>query len=467
MVKLKIAVLGIYNDVYYAKEYDTYNKNVQKLMQFADEHNFEVLQATPVYTALEAENALLNFKQQNMDYLIVLHSGFSMGDISDALEKCECPLGVWAIPEPTQSGDIKLHSFVSMNLYASVAKRCQDNTKCKWFYGDADSEMFKKRFLTTVDALRAVKALKGAKIGVIGGTAFGFYNLETDGVPYSEKYGVEFVRGTVEELADYAKKLSDKEIKEACNLIHKTASECLVSEEVQIKGAKAYLSLKNFCKTNGISALAAACWPDFQDEFGIVPCVPFTVLGTFDNIPVACEGDIGAAISMLVAAEISGKMSTIMDVAAVDEKDNAILLWHCGIGSCALQPCKEDIKIIHHPMMNRKDDTAQKFGLAYDYTFKQQPVVVSRLTDNGKMLISFSGEVIANKNAYDGTRGWIGELKHDGESVNVFDVVDTMMQEGVEHHLVISAGNCENAFLEFAALTDSPVIKVKPYKDHL
>ncbi len=467
MNELKIAVLGIHSEVYYAKEYNVYNNNIEKLLQFAKEAKFEVLQAPPVTSTEEAVSVLENFKQKNFDYLLVLHAGFSMGDISKALEDINCPMGVWAIPEPTEKGDIKLHSFVSMNLYASVSKRCFGNNKCKWFYGEADTQMFRNRFSATLGALRGIKALKSANIGVIGSTAYGFYNLETDGAIYAERFGVKYTKGTVKDLLNYAKELTEQEIEAACNLMRDTAAKCEVNEEIQIKGAKAYLSLKKFCIDNKITALAATCWPDFQEEFGIVPCVPFTMLGTYDNIPVACEGDVGAAVSMLMASAISSSMATIMDVAAVDENENAILLWHCGIGSCSLAPNKSNVKIIHHPMMNRKDDNAPKFGLAYDYTFTPQEVVVSRLTDDGKMLMSFGGKVKSGDNGYDGTRGWIGKLKHDGEEVKVFDIVDSMMQEGVEHHLVLSAGANESAFIEFAALTATPIMKVAPYKDHL
>ncbi len=467
MDKIKIAVLGIDNDVYYAKEYDVYNNQVQKLEQLAAQLNFEVLKSEPVKTEMQAKKTLESFKAQNADYLLVQHSGFSVGEISKALENYPCPIGVWAVAEPTQNGDIKLHSFVSMNLYASVSKRCYNNVKCKWFYGEANSEIFKKRFEATLGALRAIKALKNAKIGFIGDAAPGFYNLETNGKHYSDKFGIKFVKGTVKELASYAKSLEQKEIDEACDLILSTASECCVDRESLINGAKAYLSLKHFCEINEVSSLAAACWPDFQDEFNIVPCVPFTMLGTFDKIPVACEGDVGAAVSLLLATAASNNIATVMDVAAVDEEENAILLWHCGIGSCDLAPKKEDVKIIYHPMMNRKNENAPKFGLSYDYNFKPQDVVVSRLTDDGKLVFSFSGEFIKAKDAYDGTRGWVGNLKKDAEDAKLLDVVNTMMREGVEHHLVVSAGIGESAFLEFAELTNTPIVKIIPYKDHL
>ncbi len=467
MDKIKIAVLGIDNDVYYAKEYDVYNENVQNLEQLAKELDFVVLKSEPVKTVEQAQSTLQNFTAQNADYLLVQNSGFSIGELSQAFENYSCPIGVWALAEPTQSGDIKLHSFVSMNLYASIAKRCHNNVKCKWFYGQAQSEVFKNRFKATLGALRAIKALKNATIGVIGDTAPGFYNLETNGKHFVEKFGINFVKGTVKELAQYASALEQKEIDEACDLILSTASKCEVNRESLINGAKAYLSLKHFCKTNNISALAAACWPDFQEEFNIVPCVPFTMLGTYDKLPVACEGDISAAVSLLLATAVSGKMATIMDVAAIDDKENAILLWHCGIGSHDLEPKKQDVEIIYHPMMNRKNINSPKFGLSYNYSFKPQNAVVSRLTDEGKMLFSFSGEFLEAKEGYDGTRGWVGHLQKDGESANLFDIVNTMMREGIEHHLVVSAGINESAFLEFAALTDIETVQITPYKDHI
>ena len=67
------------------------------------------------------------------------------------------------------------------------------------------------------------------------------------------------------------------------------------------------------------------------------------MLAKIKGVPVACEGDIGGAISLLVAGAVAKKAPTLMDLAALDFEKNQMLLWHCGIGSVDLQPEKQEV----------------------------------------------------------------------------------------------------------------------------
>lgn len=73
-------------------------------------------------------------------------------------------------------------------------------------------------------------------------------------------------------------------------------------------GAKVLVTMIKLTEQYNVSAWAASCWPDFQDYFSIVPCVPFTLLAKIKGVPVACEGDIGGAISLLIAGAIAEKI---------------------------------------------------------------------------------------------------------------------------------------------------------------
>lgn len=468
MDTLNIGLLGVHSDNYFAVEYTVYEKCAEALESYGILEGFKVHRAPLVRSAAEAMVALGPLKAQPLDYLLVLNAGFSMGDVTKALRDISCPMGIWAVPEPTRDGDIKLHSLVSMNLYTSIMRLCRDGSApaAKWFYGEADSELFKNRFSVTLGALRGIKALVNAKIGVIGDTADGFYNLETDGKNF-ERFSVQSHSITVEALAERAKTYTSAQIEASKAIIVESAGKCEVSGDALEKGALAYLALSEFCRENELSALSAACWPDFQEYFGIVPCVPFTLLGDLERIPVACEGDYGAALNMLLASAISRKMPAIMDVAAMSPENGSLQLWHCGIGSGDLASEKEKIAIVNHPMMNRKNPQGKKYGLSYDYVFRPQPVVVSRLSGNGGSLMCFSGAVSQSEGGYQGTRGFVEDFSFDGRDVTLLDVVDSMWQHGVEHHLVLSAGTWEEAFLEFATLSRTPVLEIDRYHNYI
>lgn len=61
--------------------------------------------------------------------------------------------------------------MTGLNLFTSVANSGREIPAVKWLYGNADDTLFVNRFLTTVGAIRCLKAIKGKKIAIAGGVA--------------------------------------------------------------------------------------------------------------------------------------------------------------------------------------------------------------------------------------------------------------------------------------------------------
>lgn len=463
-----IGLLSVHSQNYYALEYDVPKRQREKLERLAEKEDFRLIDLGIITSGEEAVSVRRRIQEEPVDYLLILNAGFSMGDVMMAMEGIPVPMGMWAVPEPTKREDIKLHSVVSMNLYASIAQRSfQSPTAVKWFYGDGESSLFCKRFLCTVAALRGQKALKEGRIGAIGEVAPTFYNLEDPKGEMIQRLSLNICRISVDEIERRGRALTKEEIEEAAEKIRGSASACLVSEEALLNGARVYKALWEVVKENNLDALAVSCWPDFQDRFSIVPCVPFTLLGDLDGIPVACEGDLGAAAAMLAAKAVSKSLPVLMDLTAIDLEQERILLWHCGIGSDALAPEKEKKRIICHPMMNRKLPPEHHIGLSYDYSFRQGPVNILRISRRGENMEVFSGRILDDQGGYAGTRGYIGQLSCDGQAVSALELFNTLMSHGVEHHMVLCSGEVEDAFREMACLCGMQVFSTVPYRHYL
>ena len=56
------------------------------------------------------------------------------------------------------------------------------------------------------------------------------------------------------------------------------------------RGVVVYAALSKIAREQNYGAMALSCWPDFQELFGIVPCVPFSEMYDIDNVPISCEG---------------------------------------------------------------------------------------------------------------------------------------------------------------------------------
>lgn len=454
---------------YYAKEYRVYERSIETLSALQDELGFLLVTYPLVEDASEAKKARGFFEEKEIDFLLIQNSGFSMGDVLMAFDGISIPIGLWAIEEPVDTGDIRLHSVVSLGMYASIARRCfTHNARAKWFFGQADTPLFHARFKTTVLALRARKRLKHSRVGLIGSIAPTFYNLMDDSSVYEQIYGTTIERLDHSVICDRISGLTEQQIEDARSKIRSSAGAVNISMGSLDNGAKTYAALRLIVQERGYDALAASCWPDFQASLGIVPCVPLTLLSDVDDVSVACEGDVGAAVSILTLREMSGKGAAVMDLTQISLEQDGLLMWHCGIGSKALAPDRDYVRIVNHPMMNRKPGSPDKIGLSYDYRFIDSPVVIARLSDNGRKLFCLSG-TIDNRigDGFAGTRGWVTRLHRGKMAVGVLDVINTIFLNGVEHHLVVAPGVFEAALDEFAYWCDIEKIDICPYRENI
>nr|MBQ4457608.1 fucose isomerase [Clostridia bacterium] len=82
--------------------------------------------------------------------------------------------------------------------------------------------------------------------------------------------------------------------------------------------------------------------------YGTPTCPVLSMLNT-TGIPAACEDDVYGALSMWVGVQLSGEPSFFGDPICLNEKDNTITYWHCGMGACSLARKDTGAQIGLHP----------------------------------------------------------------------------------------------------------------------
>ncbi|MCL2479463.1 MAG: hypothetical protein FWF22_08170, partial [Treponema sp.] len=253
----------------------------------------------PVVTQEEAAAAAAEAKARGADFLLVQATTFASGSVIIPFAQSEIPLGIWGIPEITESGAIPYNSFCCINMYASIIKQyLGKDIPYKWFFGNCDDELFLERFKITLGALRAMKKLSmGSRIALVGGIAPGFYNLAYDETKLMEKLGVQIFNHEFGEVKDLSLSYSESEAKKA---LDKFRSGCVsvagdLANEGLLNMARVYMAMKEITEKNGYDAIAIGCWPRYRKELGVVVCA---VIGRLleDGILAACEGDIESAI---------------------------------------------------------------------------------------------------------------------------------------------------------------------------
>lgn len=331
-----------------------------------------------------------------------------------------------------------------------------------------------RRLQITVRALTAIKNLKCARIGLVGGVAPGFNDLYDDERNLNKRFeGIYFNRlHEYSELKDKALSYSIDEIKPIMD--NMVACACGYSDEAAKNtlevSARFYKAYKEFISENNYDAIAVSCWPKFQDDFKYSVC---SVLGQLNDegTVMACEGGVLSAVSMLALKYIAdGEISTLMDLSAFDDEDETVLLWHCG--PAAARYCsKNGYKLgcnysgmAHEP---NKGVTA-RCGVARDMVFDDNPITVMRLSGECDKLFHMGGEfMLPDKFSFHGSRGWCGNLTLNGEKIGAKDLLNTILVTRFQHHFPVVIGDYTDEIKEFAAWAGLTPIKKVPYADYL
>ncbi len=258
-----------------------------------------------------AARAALDLAQaEGADFVLLIHGGFTMGDVGREIAASGLPLGVWATPEPVQTGDVQLNNFVSLNMTMSVARRVRDmrQNPIQWYYGAPEDPAVRAELTTTLRAIAALNAVTGSSIGLIGGLAPTFYNVEVSSNALRQRLGIEVVAHDIHELT--GRMAAQEEARVAAEVAAMAAAAPVhgVSDHQMALTARCALSLRDIAADAKHDALAVSDWPALQVDPGMHPGSAFSWVEEVDHLPAASEGDVLGAVTQLLARAVSGRV---------------------------------------------------------------------------------------------------------------------------------------------------------------
>ena len=178
---------------------------------------------------------------------------------------------------------------------------------------------------------RVVKAMRRMVVGAIGARTSAFKTVRIDELAL-QRHGITmetmdlsevFARMRAVKMSDPAAKAKAKRLSDyTCwNGVPKEAFEKIVSLGVVLDGIVDELKL---------DALALRCWVEMQQQLHISPCVLLSEMND-RGLYVACEVDIGTAVTMRALGAASGKPATCLDWNNnYGDDENKCILFHCG-----------------------------------------------------------------------------------------------------------------------------------------
>ncbi|HBQ64646.1 MAG TPA: hypothetical protein DD727_06955 [Clostridiales bacterium] len=468
MRKPRIGLVGLMQANFGGDKEAFYARCILDLKRISKELDFDLLVFPEgIYSVDKAAEAVSFLQEAKADFLLVQNSSFASGSYIGILAEAAPWLGLWSLPEPEAKGPVLLNSFCGINMNAAIITHYlkERPLKYKWFHGFPGDPLFLDRFRLTVSALRGIVNLRGAKIAAIGGIAPGFDNLAYDAHRLEQRFGVVIDKTPAfKDIRQRALNYTDTEIAPALAeiAVETTAmdSHARAALDKHVRVCKAYTDL---VKEGRVDAVASICWPNFRTEMEMVPCAAFGWLNDH-LVPVACEGDVLSAVSMLLMKMATGTPSILMDLVEFDQRDHSVLLWHCGVGSTHYARCGVQLQRHFNPGPYSPEKGWPVMAPVAAMEFRHAPATILGFMEDGARMLAFSGTFM-DKPGRDGSSGWLGDLKFNGQSGNVLDLVNTILVMGYHHHYPLVWGENSDLFSEISYWLDIHRIETLKYED--
>jgi len=393
-------------------------------------------------TATEEEAVALaeRFNAASVDAAVIHFATFPLGAMIPALaERISAPIILFANPEEaTAEGLWEQNSFCGANMAAFVMRKLGKPVRFAW--GKAQDAA--SAIAPALRVVEAERALREARIGLVGGRVPGFYTSNIDELKLRKKFGAAVETIDLVEAIELAKSLGSDEAAQGLDAVRKSAKGvCAASEEELQLAGRLFGAFRKLVGKYRLTALAVRCWPELSDLYGIAPC---SVLGMLNGlgIPTSCEGDMPGAVSMLIQKALSGGGTPVfMDFISFDESDNTGVLWHCGAAPSKLCRSFDETVLRKHMRV----DGGDKKGLTNDFSLKPGRVTVCKLdeSESGYRMLIFSGEALDTPKFI---RGNPVRVKFDSP---VRRIVDSIMKNGFEHHYSAVYADIKEPLLEF------------------
>lgn len=458
----KIGLIRASLPSYFPEKYDVWRRSEKALTTLCNEESVELYVAPDIpMNARQTRKALDDCLKAGADFILLLHGGFTMGDVARTIAAAPVRAGFWSVPEPVRTGDIQLNNFVSLNMSMSIARQVRDLNRnpVQWYHGAPESDALVSRMRTTVRAIRTIKAFDGSRIGVIGGLAMTFYNMEVSTNELRSRLGVEVAHNDMHELTARMDAITQDRIAHELALMKTIAQVDGVNDaQMQLTG-RAALALRDMASDHEYDALAVSDWPALQSYPGMHPGAAFTWLEENDLLPVASEGDVLGAITQMAAKSLTGRVGYLLDMTEPDLDAGQLLMWHGGGGPLYLAD-DGGARWINHPMIGRGTDAGPIYGAIADLVFRDGPVSVFRIARDASALFQMNSVVKGrDPNGFTGCRGWLEQFTMDEQSMTLEDVVQTVMAHGLEHHFVLVPGDISAELAEFAVWTNMDTLE--------
>jgi L-fucose isomerase-like protein len=299
---------------------------------------------------------------------------------------------------------------------------------------------------------RVRRLLRGARFGRVGENPAGFETCLVDHAALREKLGVEVLQLDLREDVFAGMRAVPHEATDtvAARLETQVAGLETMDADATRGTLSAYVALKTLASEQNLHGFAVRCWPEFFTEMGCAACGAISLLSDdmLHRLPASCEADVNGTITQFILQHLTGLPAVGMDIVSVDDAADALVLWHCGLAPLWMAEPGTTPGVTLH--------SNRRLPLLMDFMLKPGLVTVARLSAaTGELrLVIGSARMVGGQKPFSGT---CGLLCFDRPARSV---LDTILSEGLEHHLSLSYGDQRPALRALARLLRLPILEL-------
>jgi L-fucose isomerase-like protein len=411
-------------------------------------NGLKVVQGKKLVTNLDqAKQAIAELADEKFELLLIFQATFADSTMVTYLaEQIDKPIFLWSVPEEPNGGRLRLNSLCGINLAGhalSLAGREYDFV----YTHQNDTQGFKK-VRSIVSAASVVEKLKSTRLGVVGEHPAGMDTCHLDASELRDRFGVDVVNIDLNSVFERVRSMDMGKVEPVRARLDKKLSNLNELDQSPVNGTlSTYVVLSEIAKEEGLDGIAVRCWPEFFTDLQCSACGAISML-TDNGIPCSCEADANGTITQLMLQWLSDSVSFGTDMVSVNYDEDHFVVWHCGLGPLSLaDPAFQPRGTIH---------SNRRLPLLMEFPFKPGEVTAARLsrTPDGMRLVVGRGEMLSAPLSFSGTSG---VLRFESPAEKV---LDTIIREGLEHHIAITYGDYKDNLIELSKMLNLPLLQL-------
>ena len=399
-----------------------------------------------VMAAEAAEAAAREAEMAPPDLVVLFQASFADSTMAQRVALATTsPVLLWAVPEPRTGGRLRLNSLCGINLAAHALRR--QGRAYHTAYTPANDTATVSRVAALARAGYARRRLAEARLGLVGVHPDGFETCDYDADELRTRLGLTVVPLSLETVFDAARAVRPQAAGVIAELGGRVGGLDALAQEPLHGTAAVAVALRQQADVDHLNALAVRCWPEFFTQLGCAACGALSLL-TDQGTPCSCEADVNGTATLLLLQYISGGLPFIADLVDVDREADTAVLWHCGLAPLGMaDPSAQPTGGLH---------SNRKLPLVMEFPLKPGRVTLARLShaEGWLRLVIGGGEMMSAPPSFQGTSGVIRFDRPAGQ------VLDTILAEGLEHHICLTYGDHRPALRALADLLALPVLEL-------